>query len=88
MALVITIIHHRSCVIDHTSETMGNRSDMILPSVSQSERLKHLDHLLHILWSKVESSAQEEGKVMVACREFETFVRSQGGAGEAWGVQM
>ena len=79
VALVIMIIHHRSCVIDHTSETVGNRSETILPSVSQSERLKHLDHLLHQLWSKVESSAQEEGKVMVACREYETFVRSQGG---------
>ena len=95
VALVITIIHHRSCVIDHTSETIGNRSEMILPSVSQSERLKHLDHLLHQLWSKVESSAQEEGKVMVACREYETFVRSQGGcrwsiggADIAWRMQI
>ena len=30
VALVITIIHHRSCVIDHTSETIGNRSETIL----------------------------------------------------------
>ena len=54
----------------------------------ESECLKHLDHLLHQLWSKVESSAQEEGRVMVACREYETFVRSQGGAGEAERVQI
>ena len=60
----------------------------------ESERLKHLDHLLHQLWSKVESSAQEEGRVMVACREYETFSEAKGGAcslrgvGAAWGVQL
>ena len=42
----------------------------------------------------MKSSAQEEGRVMVACREYETFSEAKGGAcslrgvGAAWGVQL
>ena len=42
--------------------------------------LQHFSHLQHKPWSKVESSAQEEGRVMVACREYETFSEAKGGA--------
>ena len=71
----------------------------------ESDHLKHLDHLqnldhlqhignlLHQLWSKMKSSVQEEGRVMFAFPENETFVRSHVGcslrdAGAAWGVQV